>query len=148
MKAVVIGGGFGGVKAAIELAKRDIDVTLVSAKPYFLHHGLIYRAVTGHDVSQARFVARHIHSLHTRGHPAYRLPELKPLVSIPVSRFWAYSERHGVYVAGFVGSLIRRTAELNSYCHLLPFSQAYRLWRRGRSVVPACDLCADFREKM
>lgn len=98
-------------------------------------------------VAQARFVARHIHSLHARGRPAYRPPETKPLMSIPVSRFWAYSERHGVYVAGFVGSLIRRTAELNSYCHLLPFSHAYRLWRRGRSVVPTCDLCADFREK-
>lgn len=48
MHVVVVGSGFGGVKAALELSKRQIGkVTLISDKPYFLHHATLYATATG-----------------------------------------------------------------------------------------------------
>ena len=48
MHTVVVGGGFGGVKTALELSKRNIGkVTLISDEPYFLHHATLYATATG-----------------------------------------------------------------------------------------------------
>ncbi|MGO3701803.1 MAG: NAD(P)/FAD-dependent oxidoreductase [Candidatus Saccharimonadales bacterium] len=48
MHTVIVGGGFAGVKAALELAKRKTGkVTLISNKPYFLYHAALYATVTG-----------------------------------------------------------------------------------------------------
>ena len=48
MHVVVVGSGFGGVKAALELSKRQIGkITLISDKPYFLHHATLYATATG-----------------------------------------------------------------------------------------------------
>src|SRR6266542_4192840 len=47
---VIVGGGFGGIKAALELAKYpsdDIKCTLISDKTHFEYHAALYRAVTG-----------------------------------------------------------------------------------------------------
>lgn len=45
---VIVGGGFGGVKAALELAnKPGFDVTLISASPHFSYHAALYRTATG-----------------------------------------------------------------------------------------------------
>lgn len=48
MHVVVVGGGFAGIKAALELSKRQIGkVTLISDQPYFLHHATLYATATG-----------------------------------------------------------------------------------------------------
>jgi NADH dehydrogenase len=48
MKIVIVGGGFGGVKAALELSnKPNMQVTLVSQSEYFEYHGALYRSGTG-----------------------------------------------------------------------------------------------------
>lgn len=48
MKIVVVGGGFGGVKTALELSnKDDIEVILISERPNFEYHGALYRSGTG-----------------------------------------------------------------------------------------------------
>lgn len=48
MHTVIVGGGFAGVKAALELSKKNIGkVTLVSNEPYFLHHATLYATATG-----------------------------------------------------------------------------------------------------
>ncbi len=48
MKVVVVGGGFGGVKSALNLAnKPGFDVKLISNHPYFEYHAALYRAATG-----------------------------------------------------------------------------------------------------
>jgi NADH dehydrogenase len=54
MNIVVVGGGFGGVKAALEIAKRHIGkVTLISDEPYFLHHATLYATATGKSMSES-----------------------------------------------------------------------------------------------
>ena len=54
MHTVVVGGGFGGVKAALELSKRQIGkVTLISDEPYFLHHATLYATATGRNDAES-----------------------------------------------------------------------------------------------
>ena len=48
MHVVVVGSGFGGVKTALELSKRQIGkITLITDKSYFLHHATLYATATG-----------------------------------------------------------------------------------------------------
>ncbi len=50
MHITIVGGGFGGVKAALELIKsKDIFVTLISDKPDFLYYPALYGTATGHS---------------------------------------------------------------------------------------------------
>jgi NADH:ubiquinone reductase (H+-translocating) len=54
MNIVVVGGGFAGVKAALELGKRQIGkVTLVSDETYFLHHATLYATATGKSKAES-----------------------------------------------------------------------------------------------
>jgi NADH:ubiquinone reductase (H+-translocating) len=47
-KVVIVGGGFGGVKAALELAKdRRFQITLISKRTDFRIYGMLYRVATG-----------------------------------------------------------------------------------------------------
>lgn len=47
-KIVIVGGGFGGVRAALNLTGDDrFDVTLVSNRPHFEYHPGLYRTATG-----------------------------------------------------------------------------------------------------
>jgi NADH:ubiquinone reductase (H+-translocating) len=50
MQVVIAGAGFGGVKAALELAKDPtMQVTLVSDKSHFLYYPALYGTATGHS---------------------------------------------------------------------------------------------------
>lgn len=54
MKVVVVGGGFAGVKAALELSKRGVGpVTLISDTTYFLYHAVLYATVTGKSYAES-----------------------------------------------------------------------------------------------
>jgi len=54
MNVVVVGGGFAGVKAALELAKRHVGkITLISDEPYFLHHATLYATATGKNTAES-----------------------------------------------------------------------------------------------
>jgi len=54
MHIVVVGGGFAGVKAALELSKRQIGtITLISNEPYFLHHATLYATATGKNYAES-----------------------------------------------------------------------------------------------
>lgn len=49
-KVVIVGGGFGGVKTALELAnKSGFQVQLISSHTNFEYHGALYRSATGHS---------------------------------------------------------------------------------------------------
>lgn len=48
MNITIVGGGFGGVKAALELAKqRNSQITLITDKPDFQYYPALYGAATG-----------------------------------------------------------------------------------------------------
>ncbi len=54
MKVVIVGGGFAGVKAALELSKRSVGkITLISDEPYFLHHATLYASATGKNLAES-----------------------------------------------------------------------------------------------
>ncbi len=49
-KVVVVGGGFGGVKTALNLMnKPGFDVQLISDNTHFQYHGALYRSAVGHS---------------------------------------------------------------------------------------------------
>ena len=51
-RIVIVGGGFGGIRAAIELSRRvgkSADITLIAAKPHFEYNPALYRYVTGNS---------------------------------------------------------------------------------------------------
>lgn len=65
MNIVVVGGGFAGVKAAIELSKRQLGkVTLISDEPYFLHHATLYATATGRNMAESVIPLNHIFDFH------------------------------------------------------------------------------------
>lgn len=54
MDITIVGGGFGGVKAALELAKdKKNKITLISDKPDFQYYPALYGTATGHSHAQS-----------------------------------------------------------------------------------------------
>lgn len=54
MHTVIVGGGFAGVKAALELSKRSLGrITLISDEDYFLYHATLYATATGRDKDES-----------------------------------------------------------------------------------------------
>ncbi len=50
----IVGGGFGGVKAALEIARdRSAKVTLISDKPHFQYYPALFSTATGHTHRQS-----------------------------------------------------------------------------------------------
>jgi NADH dehydrogenase len=66
MKVTIVGGGFGGVKTAIELAKNpSCKITLISDKSYFQYYPTLYRSATGHSHRESWFMLREIFQYYT-----------------------------------------------------------------------------------
>jgi NADH dehydrogenase len=61
MNVVIVGGGFAGVKAALELSKRHVGkITLISDEDYFLHHATLYATAVGRNVAESVISLRDI----------------------------------------------------------------------------------------
>lgn len=61
MRIVVAGGGFAGVKTALELAnKSGFEITLISERPNFEYHGALYRSGTGRSPLEVVIPLRNI----------------------------------------------------------------------------------------
>ncbi len=61
IKVVIVGGGFGGVKTAMELSnKRGFEITLISNTTNFEYHGALYRAATGNSPMEVVIPLREI----------------------------------------------------------------------------------------
>lgn len=91
MNVTIVGGGFGGVKAALELAKdEDIKITLISNNKNFVYFPALYSTATGHDHKESWVSLEHIF----RDHPTVKLvqdtitkidPDKKTLVGTKAS---------------------------------------------------------------
>ena len=58
-RVVILGGGFAGINAAMELAKLPVDITIVDRKNYHLFQPLLYQvAQISHRRRSARLQAR------------------------------------------------------------------------------------------
>lgn len=65
MHTVIVGGGFAGVKAALELSKKQLGkITLISDEPYFLHHATLYATATGRDAGASVISLEDMFALH------------------------------------------------------------------------------------
>lgn len=65
MHTVIIGGGFAGVKAALELSKARLGkITLISDTPYFLHHASLYQMAAGKNVATSAISLEDIFATH------------------------------------------------------------------------------------
>jgi NADH dehydrogenase len=54
MHTVIVGGGFAGIRAALEISKRQLGkITLISDQPDFIHHATMYSTITGHDKAES-----------------------------------------------------------------------------------------------
>jgi NADH dehydrogenase len=61
MNTVIVGGGFAGVKATLELAKKKLGrITLISDEPFFLHHATLYATATGRATAESVVTLKHI----------------------------------------------------------------------------------------
>ncbi len=65
-RVVVLGGGFGGINAAMELAKLPVDITLVDRRNYYLFQPLLYQVALA--VLSPADIAQPIRSM-LRDHP-------------------------------------------------------------------------------
>jgi NADH dehydrogenase len=60
-KIIVAGGGFGGVKTALNLAKvAGVEVKLISDNTHFEYHGALYRSAVGHSPMEVVIPLREI----------------------------------------------------------------------------------------
>lgn len=60
-RVIIVGGGFGGVKTALELAnKPHFEVTLISDGTNFEYHGALYRTATGNSPMEVVIPLREI----------------------------------------------------------------------------------------
>ena len=54
MRVLIVGGGFGGVKTALELSKRDdLEVTLLTDQSNFHYYPTLYHTATGGTEAQS-----------------------------------------------------------------------------------------------
>ena len=54
MNIVIVGGGFGGVKAALQLAKKKTNkITVISDKTTFQHYPTLFSTATGHSYKES-----------------------------------------------------------------------------------------------
>lgn len=64
-RIVIVGGGFGGVRAALELSRlRAGKITLISDESYFLHHATLYATATGKNIAESVISLKEIFSGH------------------------------------------------------------------------------------
>ncbi|RWZ79133.1 MAG: hypothetical protein EOT04_02095 [Candidatus Chaera renei] len=55
IRVVIVGGGFGGIKTALELGRRpEFQITLISKTDYFLYYPSLYSTATGHSVRESQ----------------------------------------------------------------------------------------------
>ena len=71
--------------------------------------------------------------------PAYQV--VQPPVVIPVGKHWAILEWNKLRIAGYLGHLIRRMADLIGYNDMLPIGLAFSAWQAEYANDETCRRC-------
>lgn len=111
------------VNEHLEAAKDIYVIGDNAATPYT---GLAQTAI--HD---ARFVARNLdRKAHRKKLKQYRA--VRPIQAIPVGANWAVIEWGWFRIYGYIGSLIRRAADLLGYSEVFPLGTSLSSWRAAK----------------
>lgn len=86
----------------------------------------------------AAYVAKQILGTSRRKYKAKQPP-----VVVPVGENWAVFEYKKLLLSGWPGSMIRQAADLTGYSEILPFNQAFGVWR-SQTIKEEDVLIADF----
>ena len=98
------------------------DVYVIGDNASTPYTGLAQTAL--HD---ALFVAKNI-KREINGQKLKKYKAVKPPVVVPVGENWAILEWHGIRISGWLGSILRRIADLIGYNDMLPLGQALGVW--------------------
>ena len=111
------------------------DVYVIGDNAFTPFSGLAQTAL--HD---AQFVSQVIRArAHHRDLPKYHA--VKPPVVVPVGKNWAILEWGPIRVTGWLGSWIRRAADMIGYHDILPIGQALGVWRAEYVTEEDCTFC-------
>lgn len=66
----------------------------------------------------------------------------KPIISIPVGRYWAASVVNSLKLYGFPGWIVRKLFDFRFYLTILPFSEAITAFRSDAHLWEACPICS------
>jgi NADH dehydrogenase len=117
------------------------DVYVIGDNANTPYAGLAQTAL--HD---AQFVAKVIESrLNHMDAPIYHA--VKPPVVVPVGKGWAILEWGPLRITGWLGSWIRRAADMIGYHDILPIGQALGVWRAEWVHEEECEVCAETDKK-
>ena len=86
-----------------------------------------YTGLAQTALHDALFVAKNI-KREINGQELKKYKAVKPPVVVPVGDNWAILEWHGIRISGWLGSIIRRLADLIGYNDMLPLGQALGVW--------------------
>lgn len=118
-----------------EHLKVDEYTYVIGDNAYTPYSGLAQTAL--HD---ALYAARDIiRSHHDHLRPTYE--SMNPPVVVPVGTRWAIMEWNWICVSGYLGHLIRRSADLIGYNDILPLRLAIDAWRSSEQREDACIVC-------
>ena len=125
---------FGQHPDVFRLAKNgrvEVDEQLRAAKDVFVigdNAATPYTGLAQTALHNADYIARILRLLREgKTAPAYR-PH-RPAQAIPVGDRWAVIEWRSIRIYGWIGSLIRRFADLHGYTEILPVHTAFGAWR-------------------
>lgn len=77
-----------------------------------------------------------------KGHSLQPYHQKKPITVVPVGKNWAIVEYGPLVFAGWLGSLLRKVADLVAYKEIMPLGEALKLWsERGVFEDDACEVC-------
>lgn len=113
----------------------DAHTYVIGDNAYTPYSGLAQTAL--HD---AIYVARDIVRA-SRKHPRPSYKVVQPPVVLPVGKRWAVLEYKSLRVHGYIGHLIRRTADFVGYHDILPLGLAFSSWSAEYTHDNQCKEC-------
>lgn len=66
----------------------------------------------------------------------------EPITIMPIGANWAFIQFKSLIITGWLGSIIHSLYDLRVYAKIMPFWQAYHLWRASVEYEEECEICA------